>query len=321
MTVPFWIWSLFLLFVLAVLILDMKIFHRREHEIKMREALGWSAVWIVLALAFNVGVYFWHGKIAAMEFLAGYLVEKSLSVDNLFVFLLIFSYFRVPAQFHHKILFWGILGALVMRGLFIFCGVTLIQRFEWILLLFGGFLIYTGIKLCFDAEPEIHPEKSRVLRLVRHFFPVTEGYERGRFFVRRNHRVHASMMFMVLIFVETTDVMFAVDSIPAILAITHDPFIVFTSNVFAIFGLRALYFAVSQLMKLFHFLNYGLAFILSFVGVKMIAAHWQVKIPITIALGVIGGVLLIAVVASLVWPKKEKPDGAGEGVTDQERKT
>lgn len=306
MSEPFWVWSLFIVFVLAVLILDMKIFHRREHEIKMKEALGWSAVWIILALVFNVGIYFWRGRVPAMEFLAGYLVEKSLSVDNLFVFLLIFSYFRVPSQYHHKILFWGIMGALVMRGLFIFCGVTLIQRFEWILLLFGVFLIYTGVKLCFGAEPEIHPEKSRVLRLVRRFFPVTDGYERGRFFVRRNRRITATMMFLVLIFVETTDVMFAVDSIPAILAITHDPFIVFTSNVFAIFGLRALYFAVAQLMKLFHFLNYGLAFILSFVGGKMIAAHWKIEIPIIIALGVIGGVLAISILASLIWPKKEE---------------
>lgn len=301
-----WIWGAFIIFVIAMLVLDMKVFHRKNHEVKIREALLWSAFWIALALGFNVIVYYWLGRVAALEFLTGYLVEKSLSVDNLFVFVLIFSYFRVPAQYHHKVLFWGILGALVMRGVFILFGVTLINRFEWIILFFGAFLIYTGIHLCFNTEVEIHPEKSRVLRFVRRTFRITEDFEGGRFFVRRASGLHATMMFLVLVFVETTDVMFAVDSIPAILAITKDPFIVFTSNVFAIFGLRALYFAVAGLMKLFHYLNYGLAFILTFVGVKMILAHWHIKIPIGIALGVVGGVLVVSIAASLLWPKEEE---------------
>lgn len=302
-----WVWGAFIVFVIAMLVVDMKVFHRKSHEVKIREALLWSAFWIAMALAFNTLVYFWHGRVAALEFLTGYLVEKSLSVDNLFVFILIFSYFRVPAQYHHAILFWGILGALVMRGAFIFFGVTLINRFDWIVFLFGIFLIITGVKLCFNSEPEIHPEKSRILRLVRRVFRITEGFEGGQFFVmRRTSGLHATMMFLVLVFVETTDVMFAVDSIPAILAITKDPFIVFTSNVFAIFGLRALYFAVAGLMQLFHYLNYGLSFILTFVGIKMILAHWEIKIPISVALGVVGGVLLISIAASLIWPKKEE---------------
>lgn len=301
---PLWGWVLFHVFVFAMLLIDMKVLHRKAHEITIREALAWSGVWIGLALAFNAGIWFVLGRGPALQFLTGYLIEKSLSVDNLFVFLLIFSYFRVPAQFQKKILFWGILGALVMRGLFILTGVTLIARFHWIIYLFGVFLIYTGIKMCFGEEVEIHPEKSRVLRLVRRLFPVTEGFEGGRFFVRRDRRVYASMMLLVLVFVETTDVVFALDSIPAILAITRDLFIVYTSNVFAIFGLRALYFALAGLMRVFHYLNYGLAIVLSFIGVKMLLDRFY-EIPIGIALGVVGAVLALSIAASLIWPEKE----------------
>jgi tellurite resistance protein TerC len=287
-----------------MLVLDLKVFQRKAHEIKIKEALAWSAVWIALALTFNVGVYFWQGKVTAMEFLAGYLIEKSLSVDNLFVFLLIFSYFRVPAKYQHPILFWGILGALVMRGLFIWIGTSLVQ-FKLVIVLFGAFLVYTGIKLCFQSEPDVHPEKSRVIRFVRRFVPLVSDFGNGKFVVQRDGKKFATMMFLVLVFVETTDVIFAVDSIPAILAITHDPFIVFTSNVFAILGLRALYFALAGLMKIFHYLNYGLAFILTFVGIKMLIS-FKVHVPISLALGVIAGVLLLSIAASLIWPKEEE---------------
>jgi tellurite resistance protein TerC len=297
---------LFNVFVIAMLVLDLGVFQRRAHVIGIKEALLWSAFWIVLSLCFNVGLYFWQGKEAALQFLTGYLIEKSLSVDNLFVFLLLFMYFKVPAKYQHKVLFWGILGALVMRGALIATGVALIARFHWILYLFGAFLVFAGIKMGFQKETaEVHPERNIAVRLFRKFIPVTSDYHEAKFAVRIDGRLHATLLMIVLIVVETTDLVFALDSIPAIFAITTDPFIVYTSNVFAILGLRALYFALAGLMNLFHYLKIGLAVILSFVGVKMLLAE-VFPIPIGIALGVIAVVLLLSVVASMLWPKEKK---------------
>ena len=296
-------WILFNIFVLAMLALDLGVFHRKAHEVKIKEAVAWSAVWIALALLFNVGVYFWRGPEQAQAFLTGYLLEKSLSVDNIFVFLLIFSYFRVDSLYQHKILFWGILGALIMRGIFIAVGVTLIQQFHWVIYVFGAFLILTGIKMAFQKDKEIHPERNPALRLFRRFMPVTDHYVQGKFFVQQNGRTFATPLFVVLLVVETTDVIFAVDSIPAILAITLDPFIVYTSNVFAILGLRALYFALAGAMRLFHYLHFGLSSILVFIGIKMLLADIY-KIPIFIALSVVAGILIISVVVSVLRFRK-----------------
>jgi tellurite resistance protein TerC len=293
------VWIGFNLFVLAMLALDLGVFHRQAHAVTMREALVWSAVWVALALLFNVGVYFWRGSEPALDFLTGYLIEKSLSVDNIFVFLLIFSAFRVPPQYQHTVLFWGIVGALLMRALFIAIGVTLIQTFHWVVYVFGAFLLLTGVKMALQREEhEIDLERHLVLRLLRRFLPITERYEGGKFFVKRAGRIFATPLFVVLLVVETTDVIFAVDSIPAILAITVDPFIVYTSNVFAILGLRALYFALAGLAHRFRFLHYGLAAILAFVGIKMLLVDVY-KIPIGIALSVVAGILLLSVLASL----------------------
>ncbi len=302
------LWGGFNLFVLAMLALDLLVFHRKPHEIKLKEALVWSGVWIGLALVFNAGVYIWQGRQPALEFLTGYLIEKSLSVDNIFVFLMIFSYFKVPQKYQHEVLFWGILGALLMRAGFIAGGITLIKHFHWIIYVFGAFLIFTGIKMALDKDKEIHPEKSLVLRLFHKIMPVTKNYEGGKFFVKKEGRTFATPLFVVLLIVETTDVIFAVDSIPAILAITHDPFIVYTSNVFAILGLRALYFALAGIIRLFHYLHYGLSAILVFVGTKMLIADLY-KIPIGMSLTVVAVLLLLAIAASILWPKKVKEIG------------
>ena len=303
------LWGAFNLFVIAMLALDLGVFHRNAHEVRIREALFWSVFWIVLSMLFNLGVYYWHGSQAALEFLTGYLLEKSLSVDNIFVFLMIFTYFRVPYLHQHKVLFWGILGALIMRALFILVGITLIQKFHWVIYLMGGFLIITGIKMATQKDADIHPERNPVLRLVRRFVRVTEDYEGGSFFVRRSGRLLATPLFIVVLVVETTDVIFAVDSIPAILAITLDPFIVYTSNVFAILGLRALYFALAGVMQLFHYLPYGLSFILVFVGIKMLLVDIY-KIPIGMALGTVAAVLVISVIASILFPPKPEATAA-----------
>jgi len=296
-----WLWVAFNIFVVAMLALDLGVFHRKEHAVEVKEALIWSAVWITMALTFNVVVYFWRGPVTALQFLTGYLIEKSLSVDNIFVFLLIFSYFGVSSLYQHKVLFWGILGALILRAIFIATGVTLIEKFHWVIYLFGAFLIFTGIRMATQKGKELRPERNPVLRLFRRFVPVTADYEGGKFFVRRAGRTMATPLFIVLLVVETTDVIFAVDSIPAVLAVTLDPFIVYTSNVFAILGLRALYFALAGIMQLFHYLHYGLSAILVFVGVKMVLADIY-KIPIGVALGVVAGLLLISVVASILRP-------------------
>ena len=296
------LWLAFNIFVLAMLALDLGVFHRKAHVVQIKEALGWTAIWITLALLFNLGIYFWRGPEPALEFLTGYLIEKALSVDNIFVFLLIFSYFDVPLVYQHKVLFWGILGALIMRALFIVVGITLIEKVHWVIYIFGGFLILTGIKIALQKEKEIRPERNPVLRIFRRFMPVSDRYENGKFFLKKEGRYLATPLSIVLLVVETTDIVFAVDSIPAILAITLDPFIVYTSNVFAILGLRALYFALAGLMRLFQYLHYGLSAILVFVGVKMLVASvW--KIPIGIALGVVAGILLISVGASVIRQK------------------
>ncbi len=299
------LWISFTLFIIGLLILDLKVFQREEHEISIKEALLWTGFWIMLSLAFNAGVYFFMGPQKALEFLTGYLIEKSLSVDNIFVFILIFSYFGIPGKYQHKILFWGILGALLMRALFIVAGITLIHYIHWVIYVFGGFLVFIGLRMAFAKEKEIHPEKNRLLRLVKKFMPVTEDMKSGKFFIRDGKTLVATPLFVVLIVIESTDVVFAVDSIPAILSITLNPFIVYTSNVFAILGLRALYFALAGIMKIFHFLNYGLSIILIFVGAKMLMAEVY-KIPVGAALAVVGGVLLISIVASLMFPEKEQ---------------
>ena len=295
-------WVVFNVFVLVMLVLDLGVFHRHSHTVKFREALLGSAMWIALAMAFAVLVYFWHGRPATLEFITGYVIELSLSVDNLFVFLLIFRFFKVPGEQQHRVLFWGILGALIMRGLFILVGVGLMRRFEWIAYIFGALLIYSGIKLFTQKEMEIHPEKNPVLRLFRKLMPVTENYEGGKFFVKRARR-YATPLLIVLLVVETTDLIFAVDSIPAILAITLDAFIVYTSNVFAILGLRSMYFALAGMMEIFHYLHYGLSIVLIFVGAKMLAAHYY-QIPTAVALGIVAGVLTISVLASVLHPQK-----------------
>jgi tellurite resistance protein TerC len=309
-------WIGFNLFVLAVLALDLGVFHKKSEAVTLKNALAWSAVWIALAVSFCVVVYFWHGKQASLEFLTGYLIEQSLSVDNLFVFLVLFQYFKVPAEYQHKVLFWGIIGALVMRLAFILAGVALINRFHWIIYAFGVLLIYTGIKLAFQDESEVDPEHNSALKLARRFLPMTTNYEQDRFFVHREGKRWATPLFAVLIVVETTDVMFAVDSIPAVLAITRDAFIVYTSNVFAILGLRSMYFALAGLLDYFEYLNYGLAAILVFVGSKMLLSNESLvlggirlhyKIPIGVSLGVVAGLLALSIIASLLFaPKHEQ---------------
>ncbi|MBI4833097.1 MAG: TerC family protein [Candidatus Lindowbacteria bacterium] len=314
------IWVAFNIFVLLMLALDLAVFHRKSHEVSIKEALEWTGVWVALALLFNVGIYFTRGSDTALKFFTGYILEKSLSVDNLFVFLLIFSYFGVASLYQHRILFWGILGALVIRAIFIATGVALMQKFHWIIYIFGPFLILTAIKMAMEKEKEIHPEKNPALRLFRRFANISDDHENGKFFVKRAGRYVATPLFVVLLVVETTDIVFATDSIPAILAVTTDPFIVYSSNVFAILGLRALYFALAGAMKMFRYLNYGVSAVLAFVGAKMILTE-AYKIPVGIALGVVGGILLVSVIASVILPEKHAPafesDPEDEGTKEE----
>jgi len=295
-------WVLFNVFVLAMLALDLGVLRRSAHVVKSREALGWSALWIALAAAFAVVVYFWQGHTATLEFVTGYVLELSLSVDNLFIFLLIFRYFRVPAEYQHKVLLWGILGALVMRGVFVVAGVGLIRRFHWIIYAFGAPLVYSGMKLFGQKDSKIHPDKNPALRLLRRFIPVTEDYEGGKFFVRRP-ALYATPLLVVLLVVETTDILFTADSIPAVLAITLNAFIVYTSNVFAILGLRSMYFALAGIMAMFEYLHYGLALVLIFVGAKMLVSRYY-QIPTAWALATVGGILLLSIAASARREKK-----------------
>ncbi len=300
-----WLWAGFIVFVLMMLAIDLGLFHRKAHEVSLKEALIWTAVWIILALLFNAGLWYWRGPQPAMEFLTGYLIEKALSVDNIFVFVMVFSYFRVPPIYQHKILFWGVLSALVMRAIFIATGVALLEYFHWLIYVFGGFLIITGIKMAVVKDKEIHPERNPVLRLFRRMVPVTEDYEGDRFIVKRDGRRWATPMLITLLFVEVTDLIFAVDSIPAILAITRDAFIVYTSNVFAILGLRSLYFALAGVMRLFRYLHYGLATILVFVGAKMTLVDIY-KIPVAVSLGAVAAILVASVLLSLMRPEPQR---------------
>ena len=299
-------WILFNLFALGMLVLDLRVFHRSGRVVSPREALGWSALWVILAAIFAVILFIWQGHQASLEFVTGYVLELSLSIDNLFVFLLIFRYFAVPEDHQHRVLFWGIIGALVLRGVFIGAGVELIQAFHWIMYVFGAFLVYSGLKL-FRGPHQVDPKKNPVVRVFRRAMPMTEGYEGGKFLVRDwrgNAGLYATPLLLVLIIIETTDVLFAVDSIPAVLAVTLNAFIVFTSNVFAILGLRSMYFAVAELIKIFRFLHYGLAAVLILVGAKMIAAD-HVHVPTAAMLGTVAGVLAISVVASVIFPAPE----------------
>ena len=304
MTDTTWLWVGFNVFVLAMLALDLGVFHRKAHVVSLRESLTWTGVWVVLALIFNAGVWHYAGPQKALEFFTGYLIEKSLSVDNVFVFALLFSYFAVPLKFQHKVLFWGILGALVMRAVMIALGAALITKFAWIIYVFGAFLILTGIKMIVKREEEIHPERNPVVRWVKKLMPVTSDYRGDKFFVRENGILMATPLFVVLLLVEISDLIFAVDSIPAIFAVTQDTFIVYTSNVFAILGLRSLYFALAGVMDKFHYLKIGLGVVLSFMGVKMILAHTAWRIDTLVSLGVIVLILAASVVWSLVKPRK-----------------
>ena len=307
-----WWWVGFNALVLALLALDLGVFNRKAHAVSVKEALGWSAVWLSLAIAFGMGVGAVMGRQASLEFFAGYLVEEALSVDNLFVFILIFSYFKIAPALQHRVLFWGILGALVMRGAMIGAGAILIERFHAIIYVFGAFLVFTGIRMAFGSDSDIEPESNPVIRVVRRFIPITTKFHGEHFFVRESLtpggkiRLLATPLFVVLALVETTDVVFALDSIPAVFGVTRNPFLVYTSNVFAILGLRSLYFVLAGVMGKFHLLKYGLSVVLVFVGAKMLTeSFWP--IPIGVALGVVGGVLLASVLLSLVIkPKAEE---------------
>ncbi len=312
-----WVWVGFNLLVLTLLALDLGVFHREAHEVSLREAAIWSVVWIALAMTFNVALYLFWDQImpnsdlsasdAGLAFLTGYLIEKALSVDNIFVFVLIFSYFAVPAKYQHRVLFWGILGALVMRGSMIAAGAALIKQFHWIIWVFGVFLIFTGIRMAMSQDEQVEPDKNPVVRMFRRFMPISDRYDGQKFLTRQNGMLMATPLLLVLVMVETTDLIFAVDSIPAIFAVTQDPFIVYTSNVFAILGLRALYFVLAGVVHLFHYLKLGLSVVLAFVGIKMllpdlsaalIGVSW--KIPTAVSLGVVATIISISIVASLI---------------------
>jgi tellurite resistance protein TerC len=306
-----WLWTGFAIFILVMLTLDLGVFHRKAHAIGVREAFGWSIFWISLALLFNVFVYYEYGSDKAMEFLTGYLIEESLSVDNLFVFLVILSYFSVPPSYQHRVLFFGILGAMVFRAIFIFAGVGLLTLFDWMIYVFGGILVLTALKLLFQEESHFQPERSPMFRLFRWIVPCVSDYRGTRFVVRENGHWFATPLLLVLVVIESADIVFAVDSIPAILAVTRDPIIVYTSNIFAILGLRALFFLLAGLLGKVHYLKIGLAFVLAFVGVKMLVSDvW--KIPIHISLIVIAGLLVVAVVASLARFYLVGPDEVDE---------
>jgi tellurite resistance protein TerC len=316
-----WLWAGFVAFVLAMLALDLGVFHKKDHEISVREALAWTGVWIALSLLFNVGIYVWFGQERALEFLSGYVIEKALSVDNIFVFIVVFSVFAVPSKLQHRVLLWGILSALVLRAIFVVLGAALLSRFHWLGYVFGGFLVITGIKLLIQRDGEVDPRKNPLFRLFRRAVPSVEEFHEGRFTIVQAGKRYATPLLLVLVAIEGTDIVFAMDSIPAIFAVTRDPFIVFTSNIFAILGLRALYFALSGMMDKFHYLKYGLALVLLFVGAKMLLAGVY-KIPIWASLAVIAALLAGSVIASLLRrppnqppaPKPPASGGTGHGV-------
>ena len=303
------LWIAFGVVVVLMLAIDLGVFNRKAHEIGFREALIWSIVWTVVALLFNGAVFLSAGPERGLEFFTGYVIERALSFDNLFVFVLIFSYFGVPRQYHHRALFWGVVGALVTRALFIAAGVALIVRFEWILYFFGAILVYSGWKMLKEKDVEVHPDRNLIIRAARTLFPVTAEFGAGRFFLRKDRRLFLTPLFLVLITIETTDIVFAVDSIPAVFGVTHDPFIAFTSNIFAILGLRASYFLLESVLKTFKYLSHGLSVVLIFIGLKMLFVDF-VHIPIGIALAIVIAVLAVAIVASLiVQPRKRSGPG------------
>jgi len=297
------LWTIFSVFVLGMLALDLGVFSRKPHEVRFKEALAWSAVWVALSLIFNGWIYMKFGSEKGLEFLTGYVIEKALSVDNIFVFVVLFAAFSVPKVYEHRVLFWGVIGAIVMRAIFIGLGAALISRFHWVMYLFGAILIFTGIRLLIQSEHEPHPERNPMFRFARKVIPAVPEYHGKKFFVKVDGRWFATPLFLVLVAIEATDVVFAVDSIPAIFAITEDPFLVYTSNIFAILGLRAMYFLLAGVIEKFHLLKVGLAVVLLFVGVKMVIAEWY-KVPIGISLGVIALVLAGSVVGSIIWPKR-----------------
>lgn len=296
-------WVVFGVVIGVMFILDLFVFNRKSHEIKFREALTWTLVWVSLAMAFNLGVWYFMGPAKALEFLTGYIIEESLSIDNLFVFIMIFSYFQVPRAHQPRVLKWGIMGALVMRAIFIILGIELIERFHWMVYIFGAILVYTGYKMAFGGDDKIEPEKNPLVRLVRRFIPITKRMVGDRFFIKRRGILAATPLFLTLIVVESSDLIFAVDSIPAVLAVTRDPFIVYSSNVFAIMGLRSLYYLLSHVMEMFVYLKLGVSFILAYVGAKMLLAG-VIKIPLIFSLGMIIGTLTISILVSVLLAKK-----------------
>lgn len=307
MATNIWFWVIFNVFVLGLLALDLGVFHRNDHAVGMKEATIWTIVWISLAMVFNAGIYFFAGSEPALQFLTGYLIEKSLSVDNIFVFVMLFTYFNVPVVYQHRVLFWGILGALIMRGILIGIGAFLISQFHWVIYIFGAFLVFTGVRMAMQKDEHVEVESNGVVKLLRRIMPITQTYHGHDFFVRNAGRIFATPLFVVLLIVETTDLIFALDSIPAIFAVTTDPFLVYTSNVFAILGLRSLYFLLAEVVTKFRFLKLGLSAILVFVGIKMLIVEFF-HIPILLSLGVIASILAISIVASLVLPEAAETD-------------
>ncbi len=297
------LWVGFNFLILILIAIDLGVLHKKSHVISVKEALIWSAGWIFISLTFNVGIYFWFGYESALQFLTGYLIEKSLSVDNIFVFAILFSYFKVKPEYQHKVLMWGIIGALIMRGALIAVGTALISNFHWVIFILGAFLVYTGIKMAFQKEISVHPERNPVVNLAKRFIPMSKDYDGDKFVTVIDGKRIFTPLIVVLIVVEVTDLMFALDSIPAIFAITTDSFIVYTSNVFAILGLRALYFALSGVLEMFHYLKYGLGLVLSFVGTKMLISEFYI-ISIPVALGTVAAILILSVIASIMIPAK-----------------
>jgi len=303
MTYPFSLWLGFNIAIAIFLLIDLVVFNRKAHEIKIKEAALWSIFWVSIAIAFGFSLRHFFGNDVFYKYLTAYIVEQSLSVDNLFVFLVIFSYYKVNPKYQHRVLFIGILGTMILRAMFIIGGLKLLNQFHWLMYFFGAFLIYTGFKLLFDSEKEVDPEKNPFIAFLRKFLPLTNKFQKEKLFVKERGRYLATPMFIVMLVLVITDVMFAFDSIPAVLAITSDPFIAYTSNMMAVMGLRSMFFVIEGLIKIFHYINYGLAVILSFIGVKLLVADWF-HIGVGLTLGVIGGVLTLSIAASLIWPKK-----------------
>lgn len=311
-----WHWIGFIACILVFLALDLGVFHREAHVVKFKEALAWTSLWFTLAMCFGAALVPLRGKQEAVEFLTGYIIEFSLSMDNVFVIALIFTHFRVPREYQHRVLFWGILGALVMRGVMIWGGVELIGRFEWLLYLLGGFLILSGLKMLAGGEEPPHPERNLAVRLARRFFPISREYEGQKFITRINGKLALTPMAVVLVMVETTDLIFAVDSIPAIFGVTRDAFIVFTSNVFAILGLRSLYFVLAGAIAFFRYLKFGLSLVLMFIGVKMVMLYWDVHIPTGWSLGLVVSIILMSILAS-VWVARRRQQGVGDSIDEK----